>query len=696
MAETKTHNFTHPISGFTLKFPWNNGQKPPVEVINNAFANMDFNGELVFDDLTKNYSFSERYSNDLRQHYDDIETPVEELQERDFEYWNQIEYNLTRGGNFALKDMSQLPLAERQKIWRRFNAYDRTKPRGEGSRDLFEQVKGVGAAFGTDFTNLFGGGIAKNVVQQTAGKGALRWMVRNVLFPGTAGATWASLSDAERQIIERNLVDEPFKEDFDYSRLGMNAALGFASAPLAKPLVLGASKFFQVVTNPKAGIKEGYESILDILGASTVAKKGVVDEAAAEFGFSQPSYVGRIKKHLEDVARGNKDNTPSGADAARAANISLKKELEDVDEAFKARYREIGELDINASEVQALYNNLIENVPKDQLANLTFIMSRLKRTPKNIAISGDQLTPTQVLRKMRRIIGDASYNPNNANIKEILDFHNDIVRKEFAKWAKKAGKGEQAKLLDDEFSEYQKLSGAIKNAAEEESKAQNLIYNLVNNPAKSSILVDEYFVDIKKIALHSGNKDLVENHRELLRNTLNEKLFESDGFIRYFKTESGRQTLQKLYPGADDINMNRWATILENADGKGSAAAFWGRIIANVVGGGAGYAMGGELGALAGFAALNTLLKSPLFETAVMNVYSKKGINEKAMGKIEKMLRNKKVPEEQIPIFLRAIRGDIPAAQFAKQGVSNMPEDTPQAIEDMIGFGLPLTERTSD
>jgi len=467
MAETKTHNFTHPISGFTLKFPWNNGQKPPVEVINNAFANMDFNGELVFDDLTKNYSFSERYSNDLRQHYDDIETPVEDLQERDFEYWNQIEYNLTRGGNFALKDMSQLPLAERQKIWRRFNAYDRTKPRGEGSRDLLEQVKGVGAAFGTDLTNLMGGGIAKNVVQQTAGKGALRWMVRNVLFPGTAGATWASLSDAERQIIERNLVDEPFKEDFNYSRLGINAALGFASAPLAKPLVLGASKFFQVATSPIKAGREGYESILDILGASTVAKKGVIDEASAEFGFSQPSYIGRIKKNLEDIAKGNKDNTPSGADAARAANISLKKELENVDIEFKRRYREIGELDISARDVQDLYDNLIKNVPKDQLANLTFLMSRLKKTPKNIAIKGDQLTPTQVIRRMRRIIGDATYNPNNANIREILDFHNEKVRKEFAKWANKAGKGEQVKALDDEFSEYAKLSGAIKNAAEE-------------------------------------------------------------------------------------------------------------------------------------------------------------------------------------------------------------------------------------
>jgi hypothetical protein len=696
MAETKTHNFTHPISGFTLKFPWNDGQKPPVEIVNDAFAKMDFNGELVFDDLTKNYSFSERYSNDLRQHYDDIETPVEDLQEKDFEYWNQIEYNLTRGGNFALKDMSQLPLAERQKIWRRFNAYDRTKARGEGSRDLIEQVKGVAASFGTDLTNLAGGGIAKNVVQQTAGKGALRWMVRNVLFPGTAGATWASLSDAERQIIDRNLVDEPFKEDFDYSRLGMNAALGFVTGPAAKPLVLGTSKIFQFVKSPIKAGKEGYESILDILGASTVAKKGVVDEAQAEFGFSQPSYIGRIKKSLEDIAKGNKDNTPSGADAARAANISLKKELEEVDEVFKTRYRDIGELDISARNVQDLYNNLIKNVPKDQLANLTFLMTRLKRTPKNIAIKGDQLTPTQVIRRMRRIIGDATYNPNNANIKEVLEFHNDIVRKEFAKWAKKAGKGDEVKALDDEFSQYAQLSGAIKNAAEEESKAQNLIYNLVNNPAKSSILIDNYFEDIKKIALHSGNKDLVENHRELLRNTLNEKLFESDGFLRYFKTESGRQTLQKLYPGANDINMNRWANILENAEGRGSASVFWGRMIATSIGAtGVGLATG-PTGALIGFSVLNSFLSSPVFQTLVMNAYSKSGINEKAMGKIEKMLRNKKVPEEQIPIVLRAIRGDIPAAQLTKQSVSNMPEDTPQAIEDMIGFGLPLTERTSD
>jgi hypothetical protein len=696
MAETKTHNFTHPISGFTLKFPWNNGQKPPDQIVIDAFADLDFNNDLVFDDLTTNYKFSERYSNDLRQHYDDIETPVEDLQEKDFEYWNSVEYNLTHGGIFAMKDWSQLPITERQKMWRRFNIYDNTKPRGEGSRDLLEQVKGVVAAGGTDITNLGGAGIAKNVAIKAGGKGALRWMIRNVLFPGTAGAGWAALSDAERQIIERNLVDEPFKKDFDFSRLGMNAALGFIAAPAVKPLVLGGTKLFKIGAHPIKAGKEGYESILDILGASTVAKKGVEKEAASAFGFSPPGYINRITKHLEDIAKGNKDKTPSGADAARAANLSLKKELEDIDQMFKTRYREIGELDISATNVQDLYNNLIDNVPKDQLANLTFLMTRLKRTPKNIAISGDQLTPTQVIRRMRRIIGDATYDPKNSNIRTVLEFHNKKVRQEFAKWAKKAGKGEEVKALDDEFSQYAQLNNSIKNAAEEQSKAQNLIYTLINSPQKSSILIDDYFTEIKKIALHSGNKDLVENHRELLRNTLNEKLFESGGFLKYFKTESGRQTLQKLYPGADDINMNRWATIIEKADGKGSAAAFWGRIIAHGVGAGGGLAMGGAIGGVIGMTALNSLLRSPLFENAVMNAYSKSGINEKAMGKIEKMLRNKKVPEEQIPIVLSAIRGDIPASLFAKQGVSNIPEETKDSLGEVWGFGEPLTERTSD
>ena len=687
----QTHNYTHPISGFQIKFDWNNGKKPPQEIIRKAFDDMDFNGELTFNDLTTGYDFSERYSNDLQLEYNDVETPVTELQEKDFEYWNQIEFNLTQGGMFAMQDMSQLPVERRQALWRRFNAYDRTKATGDGSRSGVEQTKGVIAAVGTDLTNLFGGGVAKNAIQQVAGKGALRWMVRNVLFPGAGAATWGALSDAERQIIEMNL--DP-SQNFDSKRLFTTTAVSSIAGPLVKPLLLGLGKTFDFATSPIKAGKEGYESILDVLGASQVAKKGVEEEAASAFGFVQPTFIKNIKNALEDVKQAKNNNTPSGADQARQANLSLNKELETANTIFRDRYKNIGELKISVKEIDQLYNNIQKaGIPIGKLPNLDFLIKRMKRTPGNVAIKGDELTPTEVIRRMRRLLGDATYDPNNSNIADILKFHNEKTRNKFAFHATKIGKGDEVKLLDDEFSQFQTLDRAIKNAADEESKAQNLIQGIITNPTKSSILVDDYLADIKLLGLRSKNKDLVENHKELLRNTLNENLFEKGGFLKYFKTASGRETLQTLYPKANDLNMERWATILEKADGKGTAAAFWGRLIATGIGGGAGAAIGGAVGFAAGVTALNSMLRSPIFQTAVMNAYSKTG-SEKAIGKIEKMLIAKKVPEEQITYILRAINGDIPAAQLTKQGVSNIPEDTKLSLEEV--WGTEITQRTSD
>ena len=687
----QTHNYTHPISGFQIKFDWNNGKKPPQEIIRKAFDDMDFNGELTFNDLTTGYDFSERYSNDLQLEYNDVETPVTELQEKDFEYWNQIEFNLTQGGMFAMQDMSQLPLERRQALWRRFNAYDRTKATGDGSRSGVEQTKGVIAAVGTDLTNFFGGGVAKNAIQQVAGKGALRWMVRNVLFPGAGAATWGTLSDAERQIIEMNL--DP-SQNFDSKRLFTTTAVSSIAGPLVKPLLLGLGKTFDFATSPIKAGKEGYESILDVLGASQVAKKGVEEEAASAFGFVQPTFIKDIKNALENVKQAKNNNTPSGADQARQANLSLNKELETANTIFRDRYKNIGELKISVKEIDQLYNNIQKaGIPIGKLPNLDFLIKRMKRTPGNVAIKGDELTPTEVIRRMRRLLGDATYDPNNSNIADILKFHNEKTRNKFAFHATKIGKGDEVKLLDDEFSQFQTLDRAIKNAADEESKAQNLIQGIITNPTKSSILVDDYLADIKLLGLRSKNKDLVENHKELLRNTLNENLFEKGGFLKYFKTASGRETLQTLYPKANDLNMERWATILEKADGKGTAAAFWGRLIATGIGGGAGAAIGGAVGFAAGVTALNSMLRSPIFQTAVMNAYSKTG-SEKAIGKIEKMLIAKKVPEEQITYILRAINGDIPAAQLTKQGVSNIPEDTKLSLEEV--WGTEITQRTSD
>tara|TARA_R100000541_G_scaffold41627_2_gene49068 strand:+ start:631 stop:2718 length:2088 start_codon:yes stop_codon:yes gene_type:complete len=695
MAQTQTHNYTHPISGFQIKFNWNNGKKPPQEIVRKAFDDMDFNGELAFDDLTTGYDFSERYSNDLQLQYNDVETPVKELQEKDFEYWNQIEFNLAQGGMFAMQDMSQLPVERRQALWRRFNAYDRTKATGDGSRDFIEQAKGVGAAVGTDLTNLFAGGVVKNLVQKTAGKGALRWMVRNVLFPGAGAATWGTLSDAERQIIEMNLNPS---QEFDFSRLGMTAAVSAAGGTLMKPLLLGTGKTLKFLTNPKAGITEGYESILDVLGASGVAKDGVVNEASTAFGFSQPTFIKGIKNALEEVKNARNNKTPSGAEQARQANLSLSKELETADDIFKERYKSIGELKITTKEIDELYQNIKKaGIKEGKLPNLDFLINRMKRSPGNVAIKGDELTPTEVIRRMRRLLGDATYDPNNSNIADILKFHNEKARTKFSFHANKIGKGKEVTILDNEFSEFQTLNRAIKTAAEEESKAQNLIQSIITNPTKSSILVNDYLKDIQLLGKRSGNKDLVENHKELLRNTLNENLFEKGGFLKYFRTASGRETLQELYPEANDLNMDRWSTILANADGKGTAAVFWGRLIAGSMGagigaGGGGF-FGGAAGAGAGIIALQGLLKSPQFEKAVMNAYSKKG-SEKAIGKIEKMLIAKKIPENEITYILRAINGDIPAAQLTKQAVTNIPEETKESLNAV--WGTKITERTSD
>ena len=76
-----------------------------------------------------------------------------------------------------------------------------------------------------------------------------------------------------------------------------------------------------------------------------------------------------------------------------------------------------------------------------------------------------------------------------------------------------------------------------------------------------------------------------------------------------------------------------------------------------------------------------------------MNAYSKKG-SEKAIGKIEKMLIAKKIPENEITYILRAINGDIPAAQLTKQAVTNIPEETKDSLNAV--WGTKITERTSD
>ena len=674
MAESQSYHFKHPTSGYTITFE-NRAEQPSIEEVREAYEKT-FTGDITFDNLTKDYSWSSIYVNDLQHHYDDFESTPEDLVEKEFEYWNAVEYNLTIGANEAIKLMRDMPLAERQRIWRRFDAYDRTKARGEGSRGFIEQLKGVGGAMATDITNLAAGGIVKNVLQKTAGKGALRWMLRNILFPGATGATWASLSNAERQIIEMNL--DPTQE-FDPRELAISGGFGFAGGTLVKPIVATAGQTLKFVANPKKVGLSAAESILDIMGGSGAAQKGVVSEASTAFGFTNKKFP-KIRKALDDVINSNKDKTESGAEAARIANNTLRTELTIADGKFRARYKEIGELDVTAKEVMALYKAITKAIPKGKLPNIDFIITRMKTTGKNVAIKGDEMTPTQTLRALRRVLGNSAYDKNLGAMSEVLKFHHKKSQDLFNLYAKKSGQGDAVKLLDSEYSEFQQLQRAILNAADEESAAQNLIQQILTNPQKSSILLDKYLKDVELIGKRSGNKDLLPAHKELLQNTLNENLFEKGGFLKYFQTASGRETLQKLYPNATNKRMERWGGILEKAHGRGTAATFWGRMITQAIGAGGGFVVGGGVGALAGMTALNTLLQSPQFTNLVMKVYTKTGVDDKVLGRIQTILIKNGASEEQAALVAKGIRGGI---EFVarKETTSNIPEETIESFD---------------
>ena len=674
MAESQSYHFKHPTSGYTITFE-NRAEQPSIEEVREAYEKT-FTGDITFDSLTKDHAWSSIYVNDLQHHYDDFESTPEELVEKEFEYWNAVEYNLTIGANEALKLMRDMPIEERQRIWRRFDNYDRTKATGEGSRDFIEQLKGVGGAMATDLTNFAAAGIVRNLAQKTAGKGALRWMLRNILFPGATGATWATLSNAERQIIEMNL--DPTQE-FDPRELAISGGFGFAGGTLVKPIVATAGQTLKFVANPKKVGLSAAESILDIMGGSGAAQRGVVGEASTAFGFANNKFP-KIRKALDDVINSNKDKTESGAEAARIANNTLRTELTIADGNFRARYKAIGELDVTAKEVKALYNAITKAIPKGKLPNIDFIITRMKTTGKNVAIKGDEMTPTQTLRALRRVLGNSAYDKNLGAMSEVLKFHHKKSQDLFNLYAKKSGQGDAVKLLDSEYSEFQQLQRAILNAADEESAAQNLIQQILTNPQKSSILLDKYLKDVDLIGKRSGNKNLLEAHKELLRNTLNENLFEKGGFLKYFQTESGRQTLQKLYPNATDKNMNRWGGILEKAQGRGTAATFWGRMITQAIGAGGGFVVGGGVGALAGMTALNTLLQSPQFTKLVMKVYTKTGVDDKVLGRIQTILIKNGASEEQAALVAKGIRGGI---EFVarKETTSNIPEETIESFD---------------
>jgi hypothetical protein len=126
--------------------------------------------------------------------------------------------------------------------------------------------------------------------------------------------------------------------------------------------------------------------------------------------------------------------------------------------------------------------------------------------------------------------------------------------------------------------------------------------------------------------------------------------------------------------------MERWGGILEKAQGRGTAATFWGRMITQAIGAGGGFVIGGGVGALAGMTALNTLLQSPQFTNLVMKVYTKTGVDDKVLGRIQTILIKRGASEEQAALVAKGIRGGLEFV-VRKETTSNIPQETIESFD---------------
>ena len=637
---TYTYELEHPTTGRVIEVETD--KEMTNELALQAFDKA-FNKELTFADLPKD----EDYLIDLKQNYSNTQGQEwggtdEELIENDFEYWNYIENNLARGGVELATTFSNLSPKDAQRMLRRFDIYDRTNATGEGSRSGWEQFKGVTKAMIFDPTNYAGGwGLAKVLMSKLGGKGALRFLLTKVAAPSAAGATWSSAANLEQQQMKKQLGE---REEVDMGELGTATGIGAVVGPLGGPavkLVKGAMKF----ANPKkwkSGAETSQKAVFETLGGAKAAQEGVIDE-------------GKEKLQREG----------GHASSTDAANVSLTDELAKANSKFEAEYIALGELDVRPQHIIALYNKMIsKGIKKGKLGDLEDAINQMKLGQKS---------PTDTLREIKQALGSAAYGKDFKAFKNTLISLKEDANKLFNDAAKRSGKGKEVADLDARYSDFVGLDKRIKQSAGSESKVSNLIGSITSSPRKSAVLIKEYLSEIGRIGRHSGNENFVRDQTELLKSSLSEHMFKgtSGTFKSFVGTESGRKALRQLYPEVSEKTFLNWAKILENSQKHGGAATFWGRIIAQVLGGGVGFAAGGGLGGAVGLVAMSAILKSAKFQSMAQKIYAKDVIKPKDLNRMQVYLVEQGMTEANARTFTQQMLGAV----VSKGVAQNPPEE---------------------
>ena len=602
--------------------------------LGNYYLKQTFGGKLKFDDL----STDNNYLTDLKAHHyktSNEKITDKDLIEKEFQYWNLVDNNLTRGAYELFDDFANLDQKDAQRMLRRYDVYDRTSAFGEGSRDGWEQFKGVTAAMLTDPTNAAGGfGLFKMLATKLGSKGAMRFILTKIAGPAAIGSAYAGASNVENQQMKVQLGE---RENIDSDELTGAMKIGAVIGPAAGPAIGLASKAGKLI-NPKAYMRAGeatQKTVVETLGGPQVAQQGVVQEG---------------KELLQ--------KTGGHSSSSEAASAGLNDEMATIATKFKDDFIKLGELDVRPQSINDFLQKIYDSgIKPGKLADVEDAVRLMQQ---------GKISPTDALRSIKSAIGNAAFDSNFKASTNILRRLKEEAEALWQKSATRAGKGKESAELNARYSDFLGIDKKIR-GANTEVKVSNIIASVTSSPKKSATLIKQYLKELNSIGKHSGNENFVGDQLALLQSAMSEHLFKgtSSTFKKFVGTSSGRAALKQVYPDINTRTLENWAKILDNSSSHGGASTFWGRILAQSVGPIVGTAIGGAtagpmgaaIGSIIGFAGFAGILKSPKFQSMAMKVYSKDTIKPRDLKRIEIYLIDKGMPKSDAQLFVRNMAG---------------------------------------
>ena len=546
-----------------------------------------------------------------------------------------VDNNLTRGAYELFDDFANLDQKDAQRMLRRYDVYDRTSAFGEGSRDGWEQFKGVTAAMLTDPTNAAGGfGLFKMLATKLGSKGAMRFILTKIAGPAAIGSAYAGASNVENQQMKVQLGE---RENIDSDELTGAMKIGAVIGPAAGPAIGLASKAGKLI-NPKAymrGAEASQKTVVETLGGAQVAQEGVVKEG---------------KELLQ--------KTGGHSSSSEAASAGLNDEMATIATKFKDDFIKLGELDVRPQHINDFLQKIYDSgIKPGKLADVEDAVRLMQQ---------GKISPTDALRSIKSAIGNAAFDSNFKASTNILRRLKEEAEALWQRSATRSGKGKESAELNARYSDFLGIDKKIR-GANTEVKVSNIIASVTSSPKKSATLIKQYLKELNSIGKHSGNENFVGDQLALLQSAMSEHLFKgtSSTFKTFVGTSSGRAALKQVYPDINTRTLENWAKILDNSSSHGGASTFWGRILAQSVGPIVGTAIGGAtagpmgaaIGSIIGFAGFAGILKSPKFQSMALKVYSKDTIKPRDLKRIEIYLIDKGMPESDAQLFVRNMAG---------------------------------------